>query len=226
MSHVPVFFNPFSQNCHVQQLPQLHHMVEMDVQYPIMHHVGNPVQQLMQLQQLQQLQQIRQLQQLQQLQSMRQVQQVQHMPKRIEYVGCVFINRSKPSRCHDIILIKSDLNVYEAFGIIIAGNFDPLDSMNTILNKIGYGCTKATPFIDIENPINGKMCRIYVINMHNFSCTTSTLAIQSDRMLKTAFTNFRRFSVDTVLKGTVDAKLNTFSRKVLNAVASNLYKYT
>jgi hypothetical protein len=196
MNNIPVFFNPFSQNF---QVPQLQQMVEMEIRYPAMYNVYNggiPVHMV-----------------------------VQQQVKRIEYVGCVFINRSSSSRVHDIIMVKSDLHVYEAFGITIAGNFTPVDAMNTILNKIGYRCSSSTPFIDMENPINGKLCRIYVINCVNFSCTASTNSIAMQHSLRNAFTNFARFPVDIVFNDSIRAPLSSFSRKILRAVSSDFHKF-
>jgi hypothetical protein len=147
--------------------------------------------------------------------------------KSIEYVGAVFINRPHGRHSYDIIFAKSDLGVYEAFGINLAKKFDPLGSMNTILNKIGYNVTQFTPYIDIENPMNGKLCKIYIINIHHFSCTTTSLVLKSNVDLNRAFFHFARFSVKSVTDDNVmnGVSFNTFSRKLFKQIAVNYRAY-
>ncbi len=203
MAHIPLFHNPFGF-----QMPQ-HVVVPQHVAFPQMMHP-----QIIPL-------------------------QIGGVPvaavsiqKTVEAVGCVILTKSKTPHQYDLLLCHSERNAYEVFGGDIVPGTSPRECMNSLLGKIGLHASHSTQYIDVENSMNGKIYRIYILYVPHISAKLLTKSIQMNPVISHAFHHFIRFPVTNIVgHHTIrddnynQRELTTFSRNVLVKIANSYHKY-
>ena len=149
----------------------------------------------------------------------------------VQTVGCVILTR-KGGR-YDFLLAHSERNAFDVFGGAIQYGTDPRDCMNSLLRNIGMRVSSSTPYIDMTNPADGKLTRIYILYVDSVSCTTLTQMIRCNPVISGAFHYFTRFPVQNVIRShhnMIDDKgfpqiTTTFAQNVLGRIASNYLRY-
>ncbi len=152
--------------------------------------------------------------------------------KTVEAVGCVILTKSKTPHQYDLLLCHSERKAYEVFGGDIVPNSSPRECMNSLLGKIGLHAPHSTPFIDVENSMNGKIYRIYVLYIPHISATLLTNSIKMNPVISHAFHHFIRFPVTNIAghhmirdDKNIPRELTTFSRNILFKIANSYRNY-
>lgn len=172
MAHIPIFHNPFGfQVQRVQQVQHVQHQfVEIPMHPPLNLHFFGGVPMAVSVQ------------------------------KTVQAVGSIILTKSsKHSHQYDLLMCHSERNAYEAFGGDIQYGTSPRECMNSLLGRIGLHASHSTPYIDIENHMNGKLYRIYILYMPHTSCTSLTQSIQTNQVISRAFHHFIRIPVNNIL---------------------------
>jgi hypothetical protein len=147
--------------------------------------------------------------------------------KTVQAVGCMILTKSKSKSQYDLLMCYSDRKAYEAIGGDIQYGTSPRECMNSLLGRIGLHASHSTPYIDIENHMNDKLYRIYILYIPNTSCRSLTQSIQTNPVLSGAFHHFIRIPVKNILsdpdtirddKG-VYREFTSFSRNIALKIA-------
>jgi hypothetical protein len=148
--------------------------------------------------------------------------------KTVQAVGCIIMTKSsKNSSQYDLLMCHSERNAYEVFGGDIQYGSNPRECMNSLLGYIGLHAAHSTPYIDIENHMNGKLYRIYILYMPHTSCTHLTQSIQTNRILSGAFHHFIRIPIMNILSNSqtirddkgIYREFTSFSRNISLKIA-------
>jgi hypothetical protein len=115
--------------------------------------------------------------------------------KPIQYVGCVIIANGRiGSYGKDVIMAFSHTkNAYDVLGGDISGHDDPLKCINTLMSQFKIAIGSHTKYVDVQNDSNGKMCRIYIVNLGKISVSHLTQRIVYNPVLSGAYAHLNRF---------------------------------
>ena len=149
----------------------------------------------------------------------------------VSEVSCVFLTQKEGQ--HNFILAHSQRNAFEAFGGSIQYGTDPRDCMNNLLRNIGLRLSPYTQYIDLTNPANGKLTRIFVLYIDSISCRALNHSIQTNPVISGAFHYFTRFPIQNVIQSPhnpIDDRgipriLTTFARDILQKLSHNYFEY-
>jgi hypothetical protein len=149
----------------------------------------------------------------------------------IQEVSCVIL--TKKGDTYDFVLAHSQRNAFEAFGGSIQYGTDPRDCMNNLLRNIGLRLSPYTQYIDMTNPANGKLTRIYVLYENSISCRALSHSIQTNHVIYGAFHYFTRFPVHNVIQSPhnlIDDRgspriVTTFAQNILHKLSNNYFEY-
>ena len=118
----------------------------------------------------------------------------------IAYVGCVIIAKGRhgsPHGTRDIIMPFSHTkNAYDVLGGDVSGGNDPRKCMNTLMSQFGIHVEHHTKYVDVTNDSNGKLCRIYIVNLGDISVTQLTQRIVYNPVLSGAYAHLNRFPLN------------------------------
>ena len=148
----------------------------------------------------------------------------------IEYVGCVIIANGRiGSYNRDIIMPFSHTkNAYDVLGGDISGRDDPLKCINTLMSQFNIPIGHHTKFVDITNDSNGKLSRIYIINIGDISVTQLTQRIVYNPVLSGAYAHLNRFPLNNLTNTHTNVDANgqpkaflSFASKVMKVAKQN-----
>jgi len=154
--------------------------------------------------------------------------------KTVEAVGCLIMTKSsKHSHEYDLLFCHSERKAYEVFGGDIQYGTSPRECMNSLLGRIGLHASQSTQYIDIENPMNGKLYRIYIMYIPHTSCKSLTQNIQTNPVISRAFHHFIRIPVKNILTNPQSIRDNngvyreftSFSRNVALKISQRYREY-
>lgn len=154
------------------------------------------------------------------------------MPVLIQRVGCIIL--TKRGLFYDFVLAHSyERNAFEVFGGSIQYGTDPLYCMNYLLQNMGMRVSSQTPYIDMINPVDGKLNRVYVLYVNYISCKALTQLIQINHVISSVFHYFTRFPVQNVIRSPhnlIDDKgfpriVTTFTQNILERISPNYLRY-
>lgn len=118
----------------------------------------------------------------------------------ITYAGCVIIAKGRhgsPHGSRDVIMPFSHTkNAYDVLGGDISGNDDPLKCIQTLMSQFRIAIGHHTTYIDVMNDSNGKLCRIYIVNLGDISVTELTQRILYNPVLSGAYAHLNRFPLN------------------------------
>ena len=200
MAHIPKFNNPFGFQVQQVMQPMQQHLLQIPVPPPLNLHFFGGMPMAVSVQ------------------------------KTVEAVGCIILTKSSTySHQYDLLMCHSERKAYEVFGGLIQYGSSPRDCMNSLLGHIGLNVSSSTQYIEIENPMNGKLYRIYILYVPGTSCTALTQKIQTNPVISGAFHHFIRFPVKNILSNPqsicdndgVHRNFTSFSRDVALKIAQN-----
>jgi len=151
------------------------------------------------------------------------------LQQHIEYVGCVIIANGRngtPYGSRDIIMPFSHTkNAYDILGGDISGHDDPVKCINTLMSQFKIPIGNHTKYVDVKNDSNGKLCRIYIVNVGDISVSQMTQRIVYNPVLSGAYAHLNRFPLNgpTNTHTNVDANgqakaFLSFASKVMSIV--------
>ena len=200
MAHIPLFHNPFGFQMQQVQPMQQHQFIQIPLPPPLNLHLFGGMPMAVSVQ------------------------------NTVQAVGCIILTKSSThSHKYDLLMCHSERKAYEVFGGDIQYGSSPRDCMNSLLGHIGLHVKQSTQYIEIENPMNGKLYRIYILYIPGTSCTALTQKIQTNPVISGAFHHFIRFPVKNILSNPqsihdnsgVHRMFTTFSRNVALKIAQN-----
>jgi hypothetical protein len=203
MAHIPIFHNPFGFPMHQVQQVQ-HQFVQIPMPPPLNFQLFGGVPIALSVQ------------------------------KTVQAVGSIILTKSSNhSHQYDLLMCHSERNAYEVFGGDIPHGSSPRDCMNSLLGRIGLHASHSTPYIDIENHMNGKLYRIYILYMPHTSCTSLTQSIQTNPVISRAFHHFIRIPVMNILTNSqtirdnkgVYREFTSFSRNVAVKISQRYHDF-